>query len=362
MKKNISIIITVIVFIIIILFIITPKKSFSYNENRYLTKFPKIDIDNILSGKFMTDLEGYITDHFPLRENMLGFKSKFYKTLGVKKQNDIYYGVDNKLYQEYKKPKNNDIIIKKINNFINATGVKVDFMLVPTSIYINSDKISKYNTNYDEGKTIDYFKENLNSNFIDVRKLFIDNKDHYLYYGTDHHWTMKGAYLAYFEYCNQKNIKSNKYKFIKVNKNFYGTLYSKVLDNSIKHDYIERIEDNTKYEIYYYDTKEKKKSFYNYDYLDKKDKYSFFLDNNHSLIEITNKDAYNGNSILVIKDSYANSFIPLLAPHYKTIYVIDPRYYNSSISDFVKEKSINNILFLYNVLTIEDDIGIVTIK
>ena len=110
------------------------------------------------------------------------------------------------------------------------------------------------------------------------------------------------------------------------------------------------------------DNKNYSNSLYNYKYLDEKDKYSFFLDNNHSLVSIENLDTKNKDSILIIKDSYANAFIPLIAPNYKYIYVIDPRYYNLSISDYINEKKIDKVLFIYNVLTIDEDLGIVSIK
>ena len=362
MKKIISILISIIVFGSILMFLILPKKEFSYNENRYLSKFPTLSIEKIVSGKFMTQLDNYISDNFPFREKLLGFKSVLYKKLGVYKQGDVYYGYDNKLYQEYNKPNNNDMIINKINKFSENIDSEISFMLVPTSIYVNRDKISKYNNNFDENETIDYYKNNLKTNFIDLRDTFNLNKDEYLYYGTDHHWTTRGANLAYLKYCREVGIKCNNYSFSVVNDKFYGTLYSKVLDNSLQYDYMEKVIDNTKYSIYFDDENKYSNSLYNYDYLDKKDKYSFFLDNNHSLITIENLDSEKDNSILIIKDSYANTFVPLIAPEYKYIYVIDPRYYNLSISDYINDNDIENVLFIYNVLTIDDDFGIASIK
>ena len=362
MKKIISIIISIIIFCIVLIFLIAPKKDFSYNENRYLAKFPTLSIENIISGRFMTQLENYMTDNFPFRESLLSFKSKLYKELGVYKQSDVYYGYDNKLYQEYKEPSNSDTIIKRVNKLSESIDSNVYFMLVPTSIYINNDKISKYNNSFDEGKTIDYYKDRLNVNFIDLRDAFSKNKDSYLYYGTDHHWTTRGANLAYLEYCKQVGIECKNYSFSIVNKEFYGTLYSKVLDNSLEYDYIEITYDSTNYNVYFNDTKTSSNSLYNYKYLEEKDKYSFFLDNNHSLITIENLDIKSENSILIIKDSYANAFIPLLAPNYKYICVIDPRYYNESISEYIKENDIKEVLFIYNVLTIDEDLGIVSIR
>lgn len=79
MKRVISILISIIIFCVTLIFLIEPKKDFSYNENRYLTKPPILNIDNIISGKFMTQLDDYIADNFPFRENLLSFKSKLYK-------------------------------------------------------------------------------------------------------------------------------------------------------------------------------------------------------------------------------------------------------------------------------------------
>ena len=362
MKKIISIIITIIVISVVVMFIFVPKKEFSYNENRYLEKFPEVNIDNIISGKFMNKLDSYIADNFPFRESLLSLKSKLFRVLGVYKQSDVYYGSDNKLYQEYKEPSNSDVVIKRVNRLKDNIDSDVYFMLVPTSIYVNNDKVSKYNLSYDEGKTIDYYKDNLDVKFIDVRDSFKKNREDYLFYGTDHHWTTRGANVAYLEYCKEVGIKSNNYEYSVVNDKFYGTLYSKVLDNSLEYDYIERIKDDTKYKVYFDDNSEESDTLYYDEYLDKKDKYSYFLDSNHSLIKIENLDSKNDNNILIIKDSYANSFIPLIGPHYKNIYVIDPRYYTLSISDYIKENDIEEVLFIYNVLTLGDDLGIVGIK
>lgn len=362
MKKIISVLVSIIVFGVLLVFLISPKKEFSYNENRYLTKFPKYSVENIISGKFMTQIEDFIADNFPFRESLLSFKSKLYKSLGVYRQEDVYYGYDNKLYQEYKENQNSDKIINKINKFSESVNSNISFMLVPTSIYVNNDKISKYNNSFDEGQTIDYYKDNLKVNFIDVRDVLTSNKDDYLYYGTDHHWTTRGAYLAYLEYCKYANIECNSYDFLVVNDKFYGTLYSKLLDNSLEYDYIEIINDTTRYSVYFDDDNRYSDSLYNYKYLDEKDKYSFFLDNNHSLITIENLDIDDEDVLLIIKDSYANAFIPLVASNYKYIYVIDPRYYNLSISEFIDDNNIENVLFIYNVLTIDEDLGILSVK
>ncbi len=360
MKRIVDFLIQIIIVFLLILTIVLPKKEFSANENRYLQKFPIFSIESIFNGNFMTNMSNYIADHFPFREEFLNFKTNLFKKIGVKRQNELYYAADNYLIEEYQKPTNNEKIVKVVNRFMEANPkIKYNFMLVPTSSYILQNKLPKYNLNYDEYETIDYFKNNLKSNYIDVSDILLKNNNQYIYYRTDHHWTTRGAYYAYLEYCNKNGILPVNYSFQIVSENFYGTLYSKILDNTIEHDIIERVIDNNIYQVEYSDSDVY--SLYNEKFLNEKDKYSYFLNGNQSLITIVNTKVED-NEILIIKDSYANCFIPLIANHYSKIHVIDPRYYKNSISDYIRNNNISNILFIYNIGTIDDDLGILSIN
>ena len=66
--------------------------------------------------------------------------------------------------------------------------------------------------------------------------------------------------------------------------------------------------------------------------------------------------------LLVIKDSFANSMIPFLVNHYKEVIVVDPRYYKKSIINYIKENDIKDVLILYNIINIDTDKGILSIK
>ena len=70
-----------------------------------------------------------------------------------------------------------------------------------------------------------------------------------------------------------------------------------------------------------------------------------------------NKDHREGETsrLLVVKDSYANSFIPYLLYHYDEVYVVDLRYYSLKLSDYMKENSIQNVLVLYNFTNFATD-------
>jgi len=360
MKRVVDIVIQVIIITMLVLTIILPKKEFSENENRYLKVFPIFTIDKVLDGRFMTLMTEYVADHFPFRKELMNFKTSLFKFVGVKRQNNVYYSDDGYLIEEYEKPLNNEKIVRALNRFIDSnSNIKYDFMLVPTSSYVLKDKLPKYNLNYDESNTLKFFMNNINANYIDVTEILLQNRNEYIYYRTDHHWTTRGAYLAYREFCKNNDMIHFDYNFNQVSDEFYGTLYSKVIDNSLEHDIIEKVVDSNLYTVEYQNNTFD--SMYNDKYLNQKDKYSYFLGGNNPLVTITNSNV-SDREILIIKDSYANSFIPLIARHYSKIHVIDPRYYKKKISDYIKENSIKHILFLYNVGTIDEDLGILSIN
>ena len=111
--------------------------------------------------------------------------------------------------------------------------------------------------------------------------------------------------------------------------------------------------------VFYTDTDQTTDSLYNFDYLEKKDKYSMFLDNIHPLIEITNETADSQRELVLIMDSYANAMVPFLVNHFKKVYVFDTRYYKQGPSSFIKDHpQVTDVLLLYNMNTIDTDLGI----
>ena len=368
MKKFNNIIAFSISFIILslsILFIFSKKQDYSENEFRYLTKMPSFSFNKLLNGSYIEDIEEYTTDHFVYRNFWVKAKTNIFLGINNKLINDVYIAKDGYLINRFKKPNNTSKIINILNKFYdNNPNIKINIMLVPTASSIYQDKLPKYNLNYDEEKVIQEYQNNLKLNFINVYNELLHNKDKYeLYYKTDHHWTSYGAYIAYQSFLKEENKPSynlNDFKVEVVNKDFLGTIYSKVFIYQNK-DIITQISlDNSNFIIKHYNRTTD--SFYEEKYLQTKDKYSYFLGNNEALIEIENLNYQDNDNIIIIKDSYANAFVPLISYHYKNIYVIDPRFYNLKISDFIKDNNIQNVLILYNVGTIDTDTGITNIR
>lgn len=363
----VSIILSGSILLFSIAFLIMPKQVFSENENRYLAKWPSLSWEKIKNGEYMEDINTYVSDHFPLRDFMMGLKADVEIAFGKKEINNVYIAKDDYLIEAYDIPVNTDRISDTFSKFyqkLNATDIDINLMLVPTAHYILSDKLP---SNVPEANQMDvaniiYEKSGIPA--IDCTSYLSKAADsEQVYYYTDHHWTTYGAYQGYVAFCEKKGF--NPVSLEQMNKEivteeFYGTVYSKVNDYSHKADSIV-VYTNPEDEltVNYTDTEEITNSLYNFDYVLQKDKYSLFLNNLHTLIEVTNEKADTERELVLIKDSYANCMVPFLAHHYKKIYVFDTRYYKQGPSAFIKDNpSVTDILLLYNMNTLDTDAGI----
>lgn len=346
--------------------LLSPKKEFSENENRYLEKMPEFSAKTVFDGEYTESLGDWLADHFPMRDFFMGWKTRAEMAGGRKEINHIYIGKDEYLIEPYAKPQNTERIIDTFVSFyekIKEKNVDVSLMLVPTAVTIYSDRLPAYAPSSDQMKTAREIYDAVGMETVDCSEKLLEASEEQIYYRTDHHWTTAGAYCGYLAYCEEKGISPVPKEALEartVTDEFAGTLYSKVNDYNHKKDEI-TIYTNPEDEltVTYQDTGEVTDSLYNFDYLREKDKYSMFLNNIHSFVEIENKNASSDAVLMLIKDSYANSMVPFLAHHYKKIYVFDTRYYKEGPSAFLTEHSeVTDVLLLYNMNTLDSDSGI----
>ena len=347
--------------------IFLPDKNFSAEENRLLQTMPKPSISSIFSGRFETKAESYAADQFMLRNMFIKIKSSFDTSLGSTESNNVFMCKDNYLMEniskaDAKKMENNYNSLAKLKQLY--PNINMDFMLVPNAANIMSDKLPLFAVTEDQNKQMDDFFKKIQSigiNPVDVRATFKKNKEKIeLYYHTDHHWTTDGAYLAYQDFAKKNKLNSIiKYDALAVKNDFRGTLASKSgftngLNDMIK-IYLPKEGQNYKNSVIFYsDTKEKTTEFYKLNNLKKKDTYTVFGGSNHPIYSIKTPVS-SQRKLLLIKDSYANSFIPFLSQDYREIIVIDPRYFFDDISEIIKANGITDILFLYNANTFFND-------
>ena len=371
--------ITIMILIFGVWFLISPKKEFSENENRQLALSPVFTFQALKDGSYMTSIQKYLSDHFPIRDEFMTLKTKTEILTGKEEINDIYIARDGFLIEAYAEPKQNEKIINQFRKLYQdiTTDAKnsISLMLVPTAVTVYNDKLpgaapdkgnlkqlDTMETIYDalpELKRIDCYPGLANQALSEKASDDVSP----LYYHTDHHWTTFGAFIAYRQYCEAMGItalEESEFSKTVVTDSFRGTVYSKLNDTTVPGEEITIYENPlNRLTVNYQDSHEVTDSLYNRDYLSKKDKYSMFLNNLHPLIEITNETADSDRVMVLVKDSYANSLVPFLVNHYKKIYVFDTRYYRFGPASFINEHpEVTDVLILYNMNTIDTDLGI----
>jgi hypothetical protein len=340
-----------------ILNMLTPDRRFSEAENRMLKKKPVFSWSSLMEGKFTKDYEEYLIDQFAFRDFWVSVKSEAERALQKRDNNGVYLGKDGYLLQRFVSVNNERLNknIGAINRFAdNNPEVTVYFLMVPNSVKVYEDKLPPFAVVYDQGEIIKKVKENLRHQvkFIDVLDTFSHHKHEYLYYKTDHHWTSFGAYYAYNragQIMGYKPLYLEDFNIKEVSNSFYGTLYSRGNYRFAKPDSIHFLTPKSpvSVRVEYKNAGRTSNSLYELEYLEKKDKYSVFLDGNHSLTVIKT-DVNNGRKLLVVKDSYAHSFVPYLTNHYEEIHMIDLRLYTQRLGKYIEENQISEMLLLYN--------------
>lgn len=344
--------------------------DFSEKENRYLSGKPKISEQAIRSGKFMEEVEKYIDDQFPRRDVWISLKSDFLRLIGSKEINGVYLAEDGNLIEKWLPDEFHKSQLTENIHALNVyakkhTEQKVSLMLVPTSAMIIKERLPKYAPMFDQRIAYDLVENELNGiSYIDLKSLFESRSMDDLYYKTDHHWTTYGAFLAYTAWCKENGFSAKVIEFETdtVTKEFQGSLHSKVLGNHCAYDSIElyKRKNETPYRVSYNLGKDSSDTVYDMGQLEHKDKYQVFFGGNHPEITIQTAKK-NGKHLLIIKDSFANAFLPFLVDHYETIHVIDLRYYNGNLDSYIADNKINECIFLYNIKNFCEDKNISSI-
>lgn len=370
-KKIIAVVATAVIMIVSVLLLALPKKHFSENENRVLQSRPEYSFDNLISGQFGEEIENYVNDHFPFRDSLVAIKTGTQTTVGYREINGVFVS-QGRLLQHIDRPDESKFIdrINKLCGNLRDMPVAVNLMVIPTNAEVYRELLPNHAPDVvEEQYIIDNIYRQVDCGTIDVLKALKEAKKDgiNLYYNLDHHWNFYGAYVGYAQFCKKTGIISKTIEAFEpecVSRDFKGSLYSKVLLDTIPADEILAPKQKNKdITVTYYDKKITTNTYYDESFLVQKDKYCFFGGGNQALMMIENKNASSDREIVIVKDSFANCFIPFIIDDYKIIHIIDPRYYRPHISDYVKQhKDITDVLLLYNIDSLNINNGIVNIK
>ena len=357
-EKLVGIIFILILFLFLIINIIVPNKEKSVQENRMLATKPKFRLSSLISGDYDEKFEAYMDDQFVGRDMWRKLKVAVDRIGGSRLENGVYIGTNGQLLEQIEVADENHLAanIKAIKSFSESQSkIPVRMMLVPDAANVLNHSLPALAKPEDQTQMFSMVRKDLGDSveWIDVSTELNKHKTEKIYYKTDHHWTTLGAFYAFQAAAPSLGIEgdlSGKYVSYAVSDSFNGMLASKSGVNLGEKEQIDiyvPTEEDTDLIIDYVDEGKRSTSLYDSSKLKEKDQYTVFLGGNSSLLDIRTVST-STKRLLLVKDSFANSFIPFLTPYYREIVVVDPRYYSGTINDLMDSYRISEVLFLYS--------------
>lgn len=353
--------------------LILPQKESSVRENRVLETKPKLTAEHILDGSYQEQYEKYLNDQMAFRDGWVRMAVGMERVAGREDVNGVYIGKDGYLLEK-NSPSDFDEAqveenVESLAAFLNAARERygkgrVSCLLLPEKAVAMPDKLPEGADEIaeEEKAVVQMVRDRLDEPELlpDVFAELQEHQDEYIYYRTDHHWTTLGAYYAYCLWADTTGHRAGEpgdYDREKIFDDFYGTTYNKApvrvpadcveLFHSKGEEGIAVCEDDG--EIVsdsFYFPEEAAEGF---------NRYLVFFFKNTAKIQVTTR-AGTGRSLLVIKDSFANCFVPFLAGDYDEIVMVDFRYGKKNIDDLLEEyDGITDVLVLYNTVSFMED-------
>ncbi len=242
-----------------------------------------------------------------------------------------------------------------------SPSTKVYNIPVPTSVEFYASESYRGPDN-SQKRAFETVRENLSSDvtyvdaYAEIRAAAAD-PNNYLYLRTDHHWTQLGAYYAYRAFCSAAGITPlalDEMDHGVIKEPSYGSMLGYtdraqvLVDNPDTVEYWKpkytvtgiAVDNETDDESAGYDVDLIAKDF------EVDNKYLAFTMGDHSYLHYHSSIA-NGKSVLLLKESYGNAFVPFLTGHYEHVYVLDPRRITSiSLSQFCQEHHIDDCIVM----------------
>ncbi len=356
-------------FLFVLLNLFISNGEFSEQENRYLQGKPEMSFAAIVDRTFMDDAENYSSDQMMFRDFFVRMKAQCERFLGKKENNGVYFAKDGYLIE--KAEDISEEIIGKNLESIRILSEKnrydISVCVIPQAYEIHKDKLPKGVYKPSINELSNKIKRDLKDaavKVVDTTKTLEGHKDQYIFYRTDHHQTSKGSYLVYRdlgEMLGYEPMQETEFSVEDVTSNFLGTTYSKALI-STEADTISvyKTEINQNAQVEFRGEEKESSSMFFPEYLEKKDKYAYFLDGNHG-VTVVKGGKQDGGSIAIFKDSYSHSLAPFLINHFENIHLLDMRYFQEDPIQYLDENNIQKVLFLYGSSTFMSDTSIASV-
>ena len=335
----------------------SPAQEMSQSERRPLAQMPEISPDKILGGSFMSDFESYTLDQFPGRDTFRQIKSLFhYYGLRQSDNNDIYIADGYAAKLEYPlDPASVTYATGRLTHlyekYLKDSGSKVFMTVAPDKGYYLAQKNGYLAMDYDA--MFSQLQGQMPwATYVDIT----DCLDYESYYRTDTHWRQEYLLPAAERLCNAMGVtppRAEDYTKTSVGK-FYGVYYGQAalpMDSELLFVMESQLLKDCR--VYDYESGEYA-SVYDTTKLQSKDLYDVFLSGSRSLLTIENPNASTDRELIVVRDSFGSSMVPLLVQDYAKVTLVDIRYISIDVLDRFLEFKGQDVLLLYSTLVLNN--------
>lgn len=331
---------------------VKPAGDFTDAERRPLAQFPELSLENLSSGKFITEFEDYTLDQFPGRDLFRRLKAlAHYNLFGQKDNNDIYIADGYAAKLDYP-VRTADVAhaLQRLNyvyeTYLEPAGSKVYSTVIPDKGYYLAEKNGYPAMDYE--KMFQTFREGLPfARYVDIT----DCLSHTDYYFTDTHWRQEKLLPVAQKLSAALGVTAPAqadFQQVKQAVPFYGVYYGQAALN-MEPEAIFVLESELLKACQVYDFETGNYTpVYNLEKLSGKDPYDVFLSGAKSLLRMENPNAKTDRELLIFRDSFGSSLAPLLVQDYKTVTLVDIRYMDSRLLGNFLEFTGQDVLFAYS--------------
>lgn len=337
-----------------------PQKDMSVAERRPLEKMPEITMDSILEGDFMSDFESYTLDQFPVRDSFRTLKSLVHKSVLQQMDNNGIYIADG-YAAEMEYPLDNGSVEHALSqiryiydNYLKDTGSKVYASVVPDKGYYLAKDNGYLSLDYE--KLFRDVQEGMPfAQYIDITDcLTLED-----YYRTDTHWRQErilGVAQRIAQAMGVSVPAAESFTPTKIEKPFYGVYYGQAaLPMEADELYVMNSQLLKDCKVFNYE-KNTYTEVYDMEKLNGYDLYDVFLSGAQSMLRIENPNATTDRELMVFRDSFSSSLIPLLVQDYATVTLVDIRYVKAPMLGRFLEFNGQDVLFLYSALVLNKNL------
>ena len=339
-----------------------PKQEFSDAERRPLAQLPEFSMEALGKGRFMDDFTDYSLDQFPLRDSFRRLKSQLhYNVLGQKDNNGIYLHNGSAAAQEYPL---RDASVKHMlerlqyvyDTYLEETDSRIVFAVVPDKNYYLAEQAGQLSMDY-EAMFRD-FREGISwAAHVELTDA-LDAED---YYRTDTHWRQESLLEVAGRLCDALGVtipRQEDYTVTELERPFYGVYYGQAA-LPMEADTIRLLESQLLKECRVYDHETGKTGdVYDRTKLGSKDLYDVYLSGARALLTVENPNAATDRELIVFRDSFGSSLVPLLVADYAKVTLVDLRYLRADFLGQFLEFNDQDILFLYSTLVLNNSASI----